>query len=264
MENKNSGAVNNNDHPDKKDVSVGRDVSGSIFIAGNGNTINAGESGKREEPTPKKKRSRAARKKKTTKRKLNTPIIVALIGAVSVIVAAWLGSPIIGRLFPTPAPSSTPTPTVYVSETPTLPQATLESETPILPQAPLESVTPTFVFTDIPLPTFTASPPPDEAEEEMTVVFFGNPLDGKVPLRVNFNARESFVTFPDGSTIACGTTRLCDYTFKVVLNGTTVATDSNTDGLYSYKFGKKGQYIVMVTVCRDETCGGSRVTVNVR
>lgn len=262
MEDKNSSAVDNNDHFERKDVSVGRDVSGGIFITGNGNTINAGESGKSEEPAPKKKRSRAARKKKTTKRKPNTQIIVAVIGAVSIIVAAWLGSPIIERLFPTNAPSSTPT--IFVSETPTLPLATLESETPILPQATLESDTPTFVFTDTPLPTITVSPPPDVAEEQMTVVFFANPLDGKAPLRVNFNARESFVTLPDGNIIACGATRLCDYTFTVLSGGNVVKTDGNTDGLYSYKFEKRGQYVVMVTVCRDQTCGGSRVTVTVR
>ena len=254
MNNNNSGAIDNNDQADNGDALVGGNALGNVIITGNNNKVNVGKSETVEKPAAKKKRSRAARKKKSITKKPNTQIIVALIGAIGLIIAAWLGSPILERLRPTPAPS--PTSTAVVSESPTLLSATLESETPTLAPVTLESETP--------LPTITSSPPQDAADEKMTVMFFGNPLDGKAPLRVNFNARESFVTLPDGSTIACGTTRLCHYTFTVLLDGNQIETDANTDGLYSYNFGKRGQYVVTVTVCRDEVCSGSRVMVNVR
>jgi hypothetical protein len=220
-------------------VDIGKGVSGSVIVTGSQNTINVGDA-KNEDP-----------KKKTLSCGVNVAITVALIGMVGTVLVAMFDSSIIERLlFPTPAPSSTPT--VYVSETPTVAQPVPASETPVIIPA------------DTLAPTITASPTQQAAEQKMTVVFFGNPLDGKGPMRVNFNARESFVTLPDSSSIACGTTRLCHYTFKILLDGKVVEEDENTDGLYSYVFGKRGQYIVTVYVCRDETCGGSRVMVNVR
>lgn len=184
----------------------------------------------------------------------SSAVIIAIVGMVGTVIVAMLGSPIIERLlFPTPAPSSTPT--VFVSETLTMPlQATLESETPVIIIIPTETL----------MPMITASPLPDVAEEKMTVIFLGNPLDGKAPMRANFNARESFVTLPDGSSIMCGVMRLCHYAFKIMLDGKVVTEDSNTDGLYSYMFGKRGVYTVTVYVCRDDICGGSQVMVNVR
>lgn len=251
MADKNSGEVENeNIQSGQKGMPVGGDATKNVFITGDEPTINMG--GPTSQDSGRKTTNRKRRKhSKKNKRKMNVAVVVALIGLAGVVITAVLTSPMIDRLvFSTPVSSFTPT--VYVSETPTLSQAALESETPI------------NASTDTLTPMISASPLPDTVKEKMMPIFYGSPLDGKAPMLVNFNARESFVILPDGTSIPCGTTRLCDYTFKVMLNDKVFKEDANTNGLYSYRFEKRGVYTVTVYVCRDETCGGSQVTVNVR
>ncbi|MBI5934960.1 MAG: hypothetical protein HY867_14740 [Chloroflexi bacterium] len=265
MTDKNAGeAKDSNVQSGQKGVAVGRDASKNVFITGDGHTINMGEPKiQSAKPEHTKRTSRKHPKKNKPKRKLNIAVVVALISLVGVIITALLTSSLIDRLLLSPpAPSSTPT--VHVSETPTSPEAIPASETPNLSQPILVGDTPVIIPTDMLAPTIAASPTQKMAEQKMTVMFFGNPLDGKAPMRVNFNARESFVTLPDNSTILCGTTRLCHYTFKILVDGKVVEEYENKDGLYSHVFGKRGQYTVTVFVCRGKTCGGSGVMVNVR
>jgi hypothetical protein len=89
-------------------------------------------------------------------------------------------------------------------------------------------------------------------------------LEGKAPLKVNFNARTSYAQFADGSIVACGATWLCDYTFTIYRDSKLVDTIKNNEGFLSYTFGGKGQYIVGVCVCRGEACNDDGVTINAR
>lgn len=257
MGNQNSDEING--RPDGKGVVAGKDVSESVIVTGDGNVVNVGRQKKREVNSPKTQRTRHKKGKKSG---MNATIVGALITVVGVISAALLSSPIIERLlFPTSVPTSTPT--VFLSDAPSLPQATVASETPTTSPTALLTVLPVDTLTPETEPTITVSPSVAPGEK-MAVVFFVNPSEGKAPLKVNFNARESYVIFADGTRGVCGGTRLCLYTFKIQLEGQLVTSDQNRDGVFSYKLERRGRYTASVTVCRGETCGANGVTINVR
>jgi len=98
----------------------------------------------------------------------------------------------------------------------------------------------------------------------MTAVLQSTVDEGKAPLRVNFDARMSYVKFTDGSLSACGVNRFCPYIFAVYRDGRLVEKISNNDGGLSYTFTAKGKYSVTVYVCRGEACNDDGLEVNVK
>lgn len=220
-------------------ANAGRDAS-NFNIPGNGNVINFGNMGASQPESPKKPPS-----------KIDSTIIVALIGVVGVIASAVLASPLIEKwLFPTPTPTATP-----LSSPPTSP----------LPSA-ADPVGATFtpgVTLLLPTPTFTATLTPAPGDT-MFASLQASMDEGKAPLNVNFDARSSYIRFADGTTATCGDSLLCSFTFAVYLNGKTQITVDNKSGLYSHTFSGKGQYFVTLYVCRGNTCDDDGVGVNVR
>lgn len=151
-----------------------------------------------------------------------------------------------------------PTSTAYLTDTPvnTVVIITSTEEAPVIPA--------TVAFTQTLENTITASPSPESNTDKMTVILQASLLEGKTPLRVNFNARTSYAQFADGSIVACETKRLCDYTFTVYHDSKLVDTFKNNDGVLSYTFGGKGQYLVTVYVCRGEACDDDGVIINAK
>ena len=240
-----------------KETNVGGDVSESIVISGNGNVVNVG-GGK-----PVKRRRRKA---KPTPKKVNwsnPTIIVAVIGAVATIIAALLNSPlIIGQKEPTSTPTSSSTPTDsatatdYVTSPPIIVVVTSTEVTP--------SASPTFTLTPTLENTATASPSPEPEIAQMAAILQSTIDNGKAPLKVNFDARSSYVKFTDGSMAACGNNRFCSYVFAIYRDGNLVEKISNNNGLLSYTFGAKGKYWVTVYVCRGESCEDDGVEIAVK
>ena len=190
------------------------------------------------------------------KRRVDPTILVALIGAIGTIIVALLNSSLIEKWLlsdPTPTLTMTVSPNTpwlleYSTATPIVIQATHTWETPAAP--------PTF--------TPTADSTPATAGHQMSVVLQSSLDEGKAPLKVNFDARESFVTFADGGPSVCGMNRFCSYDFEVYCNSKFIKRMSNNDGLLSYNFGAKGIYFVSVYVCRGEVCDDDGVTVDVK
>jgi hypothetical protein len=190
-----------------------------------------------------------------------TVALLLLLLAISILLifgikAAFLVTPM------TPVPTSTsippPTSTAYLIDTPvkTLVVVTSTEET--------STISPTFTFTPVSENTITVSPSLEPKTDKMTAILQASMLEGKAPLKVNFNARTSYAQFADGSIVACGATWLCDYTFTIYRDSKLVYTIKNNEGFLSYTFGGKGQYIVGVCVCRGEACNDDGVTINAR
>jgi hypothetical protein len=253
MKNKNS---NDSEMPVDKKVNIGKDVSDSVIVTGNKNVINVGKQEKHKSEAATARRAVPSKAgKKTTKRKLSTPVVIALIGFAGVAITALFTSPLIERLlFSTSAPSSTPT--ISLTDSVTATQAPVIGETLI--------VSPTFTLTPGLEYTATASPSSESPSEQMNPFLSANLLEGKAPLKINFDARDSFVQFADGSSVACGSTRLCSYTFTVRLENQVLCTEDNVDGVFSYKFERRGQHSVSVRVCRAGTCGAIGIIISIR
>lgn len=180
-------------------------------------------------------------------------VIVAAIGCISAVSVAFLNSPLVPRLFP-------PTPTVaLVAETPTvtpiLPTVTF---TPFnLPATPTEVQLPSLTE---PLPTSTIEP----AISKMTVILTASMEEGKSPLPVNFNARDSFVQFADGNVAACGSTGFCTFTWAIYRDQKRVVAPFQGQGTFSYTFSGRGVYSVTVYVCREDTCADDGIVITVK
>ena len=98
----------------------------------------------------------------------------------------------------------------------------------------------------------------------MDAILEANMLEGKAPLRVNFDARASFVQFPGGEIIVCGNTRFCDFRFTIIRDSQFVENIDNDTGSLSYTFSRNGQYIVAVYVCRGEACNDDAIALDIR
>jgi len=110
------------------EVEVGRDVSNSVVVTGNGNVINVGDK-KSSTKTPSKRRKTKQITTTNVKQKPNVAIIVAVIGLVGTICAALIASPVLAMIFgwipdfgifpiPTFSPTQTPTQVVTLYLTP--------------------------------------------------------------------------------------------------------------------------------------------------
>ena len=119
------------------------------------------------------------------------------------------------------------------------------------------------VFTSIPnTPTFTPTSTQPPSPSVMTAQIVSNYSEGKIPLAVTFNASSSFVTYPDGSVETCEFANVCTYTWDVrEKNGGTIHGPEVGGGKFSYTFTKKGEYTVVVYVCRGQACNFAAASV---
>lgn len=227
------------------DINVGKDVSDSVIVTGNGNVINV------ENKNAAKKPRRKGKPK--PKDNSNTAIVVAVIGIIGTIIAALLGSPLLERWIGPAVPTATPT--EFVTATPFIVVVT-STEPPVTP--PTTTLTPTLEN------TATASSSPEPKVDKMTAILEATKLTGKSPLNVNFDARTSYADFAVGNNATCGNNPFCSYLFTIYHDSKIVERISNNTGMLRYTFNGRGQYFVNVYVCRGGTCEDDGVTINVK
>jgi hypothetical protein len=182
-------------------------------------------------------------------------VAVAIIGCISAVTVAFLGSPVVPYLLPL---TSTPTFTsVPPSDTPThtaIPSATF-TDTPTVVATLTPSETPT------PSPTSTETPVPPK----MVVVLWANKYGGNVPFTAQFSAADSYVQLPDGTKSYC-TPSACTFTWAVYYadNQQAVATPMSWRETFASTFYRETLYYIQVTVCQGDICGSGQTQVEGR
>jgi hypothetical protein len=187
-------------------------------------------------------------------------IITGILGFIGVVITAIVAPTLIAYLQATPTPTPTSSPTI----TPILPTETEVGFTPVVFTDTPESF-PSAVPSETSMPPSpTALPPTGEpSASKLTVVLTSSLDEGKSPLPVNFNAKNSFVQFADGSVAVCGQANFCTYTWAVYRDQKQVVAPFQGQGTFSYTLSGKGIYTVTVYVCRTTVCDddGTQVTV---
>lgn len=226
-------------HPKKHsskntEANIDGDIAESIFVAGDGNVVNVGNG--------------------------KVWIVVVAIGFIGMIIAVLFASHLLRDMF---GAAANPGPTEPAALDEPVVSTEVFTSTPLIVTEAQSATLP--IFTPTAMQGNTIEPITPEAKiDRMTVVLRSTDDDGKAPMNVKFDARDSFVTFTNGETSACGLNRYCSYNFEVYCGGNCVARTSNNDGLFSYNFGAKGIYFVSVYVCRGQTCSDDGVTITVR
>lgn len=186
----------------------------------------------------------------------NAVIWAAVITGIVTIIVTILGfPPLIAKLDavwnPTPTISATPVST----ETPTPSSIVSPTETPVLTIATPPANTPT----EMPIPT---QPP---GNGTMIAQITTNAYDGRAPLRATFRAGSSYVTFTDGSVETCEFAHVCSYTWDVrEKNGAIIHGPELGGSEFSYEFSRRGEFIVVVYVCRGQACNYTSVSITTR
>ncbi len=170
--------------------------------------------------------------------------IVAVIVALTPILVAIISSPIWLELLKR---QSTPTPTPTIASTAT--------ETAIPATATDTSVPVATVPTDFSIPGVG--------------ILFGNltasRTSGKAPLKVNFNASGSYLQYNSGDSMYCKIAHSCTFSWNIYLGETLIKAPFNTDtGNLTYTFSNRGDYVVVVTVCREGACDTEQVSIMVK
>jgi hypothetical protein len=155
------------------------------------------------------------------------------------------------------------TPTIAITETFTH----LPSETPTvtLEFSPTPGITETF--TPSMTETFTPSPPnaPITPVDIMNVILIPTWYTGKAPLLVNFNVRGSFITFANGNTSSCISTRkACTFSWTVSREGQVIYGPEQGESVFPYRFEKKGKHRLFVYICHDQTCSSASADIEVK
>lgn len=193
------------------------------------------------------------------KSKTDPAVMVAIVSALATIMVTILGLPplityIDSRLNPTPTYTSivlTVTSTNPSSETPTIiSELTL---TPIVTEVVVSST-----------PPIVTEPPTPAPAGVMIAELFASANTVRQGQHINFNARNSFVTFADGSVYNCVNYRFCSFGWYIYHTESATRTSTTTDGILSYTFEKRGNYTVTVYVCRSDICGYASTYVLVR
>jgi hypothetical protein len=202
---------------------------------------------------PRKRKANSRKKLELAAWSTIAQIGVAIIGLIGTITVAWFSYK---SSHPEPAPTQTLAPAALLSPT------SLFTAIPVvLTNTPSPAVLPSLTFTLNATfsPTETATTEPSSAPKLMALLV-ANKTSGKAPLKVKFDARESYLTEYGGQTFVCRN-GACYYTWKVYSGGQQLgksATDSG--GTFDYTFGKQGTYMVTVWICRGRDgvdCGGS-------
>lgn len=186
----------------------------------------------------------------------NAVIWAAVITGIVTIIGTILGfQPLIDKidslLNPTPTISAMPAP----SETPTPSRIDSPTETPVLTIATPAADTPS----ETPIPT------QPQGNGTMIAQITTNAYDGRAPLRVTFRAGSSYVTFSNGQVETCEYAHVCSYTWDVrEKNGKTIHGPVTGGSEFSYEFSKKGEFIVVVYVCRGQACNYTSASITTR
>jgi len=224
---------------------------------------------KGELPAKKEVRTKRRKKKRIWKevwvaiKEIRTEVWVAIIGAIATIITTIVITlptllPFVPRIQPSPTPTFTLTSssTPFITDTPTvsITDTLIPVITPSITGTPTISVTPT----DIPA---TVTP-----GAKMEVYLYADKTSGKKPLRIKFDARDSYLREPNGTKFPCRGGP-CDYTWKVYSNGTQLGKSvTDAGGTFEYSFGDRGVYLVTVYICRGRDkfdCGGAGVQIEV-
>jgi len=191
------------------------------------------------------------------RRRLTLSERVAIIGAAATVIVALLGfQPLINWLNSRIPPTSPATISI-LSATPftTHTQAFLPTETSMPVVLPSLTFTPNITVP----PTDTATIEPSSVPK-LIVLLVANKTSGKAPLKVKFDARESYLTDYGGQTYVCRN-GACYYTWKVYSGGRQMGKSvTDSGGTFDYAFGRQGTYMVTVWICRGKDrvdCGGS-------
>ena len=189
--------------------------------------------------------------KKTNKDNSKIQLWIAVVGGLVTIIVALFNFPPFQRLFE-PVLSPTVVPTVASISTLTSTVTVTFTETPSLPL-------PTETFTPVPaLATDTATLIPTASlPTGMQVKFSASLSTGRAPLKVKFDARDSFFIDTAGNIFPCGA---CTYSWQVREGSTNLYGPEKGNGNFEFTFGKRGTFYVSVYVCRSGSltdCGGS-------
>lgn len=149
----------------------------------------------------------------------------------------------------------------------------IEENTAIFTPLPSESPAATLAFPSTPSMTETFTPPPTDIptttikfeSETMTVMLNSSTNSGKIPLQVNFNAKDSFVTFTNGTTSSCvNNPNACTFTWTISREGKVIYGPEQGNAGFSFNFQKRGNHTVVVYICRGNACSFGVATVEVK
>lgn len=191
---------------------------------------------------------------KNRRKGLDPTIVVALIGLVGTITVTLLNLQAIqtwwdNRLNATAVPV-TPTGIVDTSNP-------ISSETPI--EIPVIDPAPLITETSFPSETPTLI-----SLATMNAGLVYNYATGKVPLQVTFNAHSSYLSYQDGTIETCDFSNVCSYSWEVRQGSTPIYGPESGGSVFSYTFGKKGNYTVVVYVCRGAICNFAAASITAK
>lgn len=195
------------------------------------------------------------RKRKSSSDKNATLWVAVISGIVSITLAIIAFPPLVtyinSKWNATQIPQPTFTPFVSASETPSY----VSTNTPEH----------TLTFTASPIAIDTPTATSESTGGTMNAQITYNYSAGNAPLHVTFNAHSSYVSYPDGTKEECKFTNVCTYQWDVrEKNGSVIFGPVQDKAEFSYTFGKKGEYVVVVYVCRGNTCNYGAANVKVR
>ncbi len=179
----------------------------------------------------------------------NATVAVAIIGALSAVIIAIINAPWLLSFLP-------PTPTPIVAVTLTGPATEVPNPTPTVFE----------VFTFPPPSDVPSQPPSTLSLNEVlwvTVDLTASLTSGKAPFKVKFNADNSTFQLGSGEVISCNATRSCIFTWTIHSDGK-IDPFQTPDGRMEYPFTVRGNYVVVVTVCRDIRCDSDQVEIEVK
>ena len=208
------------------------------------------------------------RHKKNTPARDDTTVKVAKINQTGVVIGLVITAIIapvallIANKMINPTPTVTPLP--HIVET--LTESPGEDNPLLTPTTSTDEPAATYVATLSPVVTDTSIAfTPTPSTGVMIAQINTNAYEGRAPLRVTFRADASYVTFPDGSVETCKYAHVCSFTWDVrEKNGATIHGPELGGSEFSYEFSRRGEFIVVVYVCRGQACSFTSVSITTR
>ncbi len=151
-----------------------------------------------------------------------------------------------------------PTPTLSFSETFTPPPPEMPTEATSIITSPISVESTTSFLTDTPV----ASQLLDTGEMVAQLTY--NYAIGNAPLTVTFNAKTSYISYQDGTIDNCEFKNVCSYSWDVRQGSTPIYGPESGGNVFSYTFGKKGDYTVVVYVCRGTICNFAAANISAK
>ena len=215
-----------------------------------------GKTRPRSDTKPRKKQVKSKRQSNEAAR---AQIVAAVIGLIGTIILGLF-------TYQASLPKPTPIPIIPPAATPSFIQTITE-----LPPTFTELPPPTNTFTPSATSTVFVTPTPTETitpipQPKLIVLLTATKTSGRAPLKVKFDARETYLTDYSGQRFVCrnGT---CYYTWKVYSNGQQIGKSvTDSGGTFDYIFTKQGTYMITVWICRGKNgidCGGTGAQIMV-